>query len=231
MTISAWLAGLALVALAGAADAGCGDATGDRPVYLSFDVVRAVELSLLDEVLSRHQVKATFFVSDDAISGDVGDAADDRATWWTARAAEGHAFGVLDKAASPARVCAAAQATAARFREVTGRHMPKLFRVSGTYVTPPLVAAAAGCDWVNVAGSVLLPMEAVGRKTTSAQSLRRALREVRPGDVLRVRLGSSRRADSWARADLEPLIEGLQARGLCFATLREHPQYRSQFSW
>jgi hypothetical protein len=25
---------------------------------------------------------------------------------------------------------------------------------------------------------------------------------------------------------LEPLIEGLKARGLCFATLRDHPQYR-----
>jgi hypothetical protein len=25
---------------------------------------------------------------------------------------------------------------------------------------------------------------------------------------------------------LEPLIVGLKARGLCFATLREHPQYR-----
>jgi peptidoglycan/xylan/chitin deacetylase (PgdA/CDA1 family) len=227
----AWLAGLALVSLARVAQAGCGDATGDRPVYLSFDVARAVELSRLDELLSRHQAKATFFVSDDAISGDVGDAADDRSAWWTARAAEGHAFGVLDKAASPARVCAGAQATAARFHEMTGRFMPKLFRVSGASATPPLVAAAAGCDWVNVAGSVALPMEAAGRKGTNAQSLRRALHDVRPGDVLRVRLGASRRADAWARADLEPLVEGLQARGLCFATLREHPQYRSQFSW
>jgi peptidoglycan/xylan/chitin deacetylase (PgdA/CDA1 family) len=25
---------------------------------------------------------------------------------------------------------------------------------------------------------------------------------------------------------LEPLIEGLKARGLCFETLREHPAYR-----
>lgn len=26
---------------------------------------------------------------------------------------------------------------------------------------------------------------------------------------------------------LEPLIVGLKARGLCFATLREHPAYRA----
>jgi hypothetical protein len=25
---------------------------------------------------------------------------------------------------------------------------------------------------------------------------------------------------------LEPLIEGLKAKGFCFATLREHPAYR-----
>ena len=34
------------------------------------------------------------------------------------------------------------------------------------------------------------------------------------------------RQDPWAPAVLEPLIVGLKARGLCFATLREHPQYR-----
>ena len=39
-------------------------------------------------------------------------------------------------------------------------------------------------------------------------------------------LGIWSRQDAWATAVLEPLIVGLKARGLCFATLREHPQYR-----
>jgi peptidoglycan/xylan/chitin deacetylase (PgdA/CDA1 family) len=39
-------------------------------------------------------------------------------------------------------------------------------------------------------------------------------------------LGIWSRQDPWAPAVLEPLIVGLKARGLCFATLREHPQYR-----
>ena len=33
------------------------------------------------------------------------------------------------------------------------------------------------------------------------------------------------RHEPWAPAVLEPLIEGLKARGMCFATLRDHPQY------
>jgi peptidoglycan-N-acetylmuramic acid deacetylase len=45
--------------------------------------------------------------------------------------------------------------------------------------------------------------------------------------VLVAHLGIWSRQDAWAPAVLEPLITGLQARGLCFATLREHPQFRS----
>jgi peptidoglycan/xylan/chitin deacetylase (PgdA/CDA1 family) len=39
-------------------------------------------------------------------------------------------------------------------------------------------------------------------------------------------LGIWSRQDPWAPAVLEPLIVGLKARGFCFATLREHPQYK-----
>ena len=34
------------------------------------------------------------------------------------------------------------------------------------------------------------------------------------------------RKDAWAPAVLEPLISGLEQKGFCFATLREHPQYK-----
>jgi peptidoglycan/xylan/chitin deacetylase (PgdA/CDA1 family) len=57
------------------------------------------------------------------------------------------------------------------------------------------------------------------------QLLQKALREVRPGDILLAHLGIWSRKDPWAPAVLEPLITGLKARGLCFATLREHPVY------
>jgi hypothetical protein len=51
----------------------------------------------------------------------------------------------------------------------------------------------------------------------------KALRDIRAGDVLVAHLGIWSRQDAWAPAVLEPLIQGLKARGLCFATLREHP--------
>jgi len=75
-----------------------------------------------------------------------------------------------------------------------------------------LAAAAAACDWTPVSAAM-------------------SLRNVHAGDVLVVPLGDTPRRDARTIARLEPLISGLKARGLCFATLREHPSYRSQFAW
>ena len=222
---------LALVVSAGAAWAECGDGVGDKPVYLTFDAGHMGIAPLVAEVLERQKVKATFFLADAKTTSGGSSLDDEWAPWWAARAAEGHAFGALDKGSSPAAVCAASQATAARFHAMTGRVMPKVFRASAGKASPQLVAAAAGCDWVNVAGSVSLGDDVASRKLTNKQLLQRALRDVRPGDVLLVHLGTWPRRDAWAPVNLEPLIEGLKARGMCFATLREHPSYRSQFSW
>jgi hypothetical protein len=54
--------------------------------------------------------------------------------------------------------------------------------------------------------------------------LQRALKSVQPGDILLAHLGIWSRRDAWAPVVLEPLIVGLKARGLCFATLRDHPR-------
>ena len=59
-----------------------------------------------------------------------------------------------------------------------------------------------------------------------ALPLASALANIRAGDVLMAHLGIWSRQDPWAPAVLEPLIVGLKKRGLCFATLREHPQYQ-----
>jgi peptidoglycan/xylan/chitin deacetylase (PgdA/CDA1 family) len=56
--------------------------------------------------------------------------------------------------------------------------------------------------------------------------LQKALRDIRPGDILLAHLGIWSRQDPWAPAVLEPLITGLKQRGHCFATLAEHPAYR-----
>ena len=56
--------------------------------------------------------------------------------------------------------------------------------------------------------------------------LKKALADIRAGDILLAHLGIWSRKDPWAPAVLEPLIVGLKERGFCFATLREHPAYQ-----
>jgi peptidoglycan-N-acetylmuramic acid deacetylase len=68
--------------------------------------------------------------------------------------------------------------------------------------------------------------ELPSEKYPNRELLAQALSNIRGGDVLVAHLGIWSRQDPWAPAVLEPLILGLKRRGLCFATLREHPQMR-----
>ncbi len=91
-----------------------------------------------------------------------------------------------------------------------------------------MLRAAEACGYRHVGWSDAgflgdeLPSEAYPNE----RLLRQALSRIRPGDILMAHLGIWSRQDPWAPAVLEPLIEGLKARGLCFATLREHPDHR-----
>jgi peptidoglycan-N-acetylmuramic acid deacetylase len=68
--------------------------------------------------------------------------------------------------------------------------------------------------------------ELSSEKFSNAALLAKALREVRSGDILMAHLGIWSRRDPWAPAVLEPLIKGLKARGFCFQTLSQHPDYQ-----
>ncbi len=236
-------------AAAAATAAGC-----TRPVYLSFDTGHMGVAPLVAEVLQRHQVKASFFLANEkTLSG--GSSLDEQwAPWWRARAAEGHAFGshtwdhdswVADVPAglrvkpsqgpqagrvrtlSPAAYCAELQKPAQRFAAMTGQPMGAIFRAPGGKTSPALLQAAAACGWQHVgwAPAGFLGDELPSDTHPNATLLSRALRDIRAGDVLVAHLGIWSRQDPWAPAVLEPLITGLKARGLCFATLREHPLY------
>ncbi len=238
---------------AGAAHAA---AACERPVYLSFDTGHMGVAPLVAEVLQRHGVKVTFFLANErTLTG--GRSLDETwAPWWKARAAEGHAFGshtwdhdswVADvpgglrvkpsqgpqagklRTLSPAQYCAELDKPAQRLQAMTGQRMGAIFRAPGGKTSPALLQAAAACGWTHVgwAPAGFLGDELPSDKHPNAQLLQRALRDIRAGDVLVAHLGIWSRQDAWAPAVLEPLITGLQARGLCFSTLREHPQYRA----
>lgn len=239
---------------ASSADTGATAPSCAHPVYLSFDTGHMGVAPLVAEVLRRHGVKATFFLANERTL-DGGSSLDAHwAPWWRARAAEGHAFGshtwdhdswVADtpgglrvkpsqgaqagrvRTLTPAQYCAELERPAQRLQAMTGQHMASIFRAPGGKTSPALLEAAAACGWTHVGWDPagFLGDELPSAPYPNAQLLQRALRDIREGDVLLAHLGIWSRQDPWAPAVLEPLIAGLQARGLCFATLREHPRY------
>lgn len=116
----------------------------------------------------------------------------------------------------------------ARLQDITGKKPLPLFRAPGGKTSPQLLAAASACGYAHVGWS---PAGFLGDELPSDNHpndalLGKALRSIRSGDILVAHLGIWSRKEPWAPAVLEPLITGLQARGFCFKTLREHPQYQ-----
>ncbi|MFO6420944.1 polysaccharide deacetylase family protein [Hylemonella sp. W303a] len=137
-----------------------------------------------------------------------------------------------DQTWDAARYCAEIQAADTRLREVTGIATLPLYRAPGGKTSPALLAAARQCSGggflhVGWSDAGFLGDELPSDKFPNDLLLRKALRDIRPGDVLMAHLGIWSRQDPWAPAVLEPLIEGLKQRGFCFRTLRDHPDFRA----
>jgi len=130
---------------------------------------------------------------------------------------------------TPAQYCENLQRAARRLQELTGQAPLPLFRAPGGKTSPALLSVAKTCGWTHVGWSAagFLGDELPSDSHPNAALLQKALKNIRAGDVLMAHLGIWSRQDPWAPAVLEPLIVGLKAKGLCFATLREHPQYRA----
>jgi peptidoglycan/xylan/chitin deacetylase (PgdA/CDA1 family) len=127
-----------------------------------------------------------------------------------------------------AQYCANLRQAAQRLQDITGQRPLPLFRAPGGKTSPALLQAARQCGYAHVGWSDagFLGDELPSDKYPNARLLQQALTRIRSGDILMAHLGIWSRQDPWAPAVLEPLIEGLKARGLCFATLREHPHYK-----
>ena len=132
-----------------------------------------------------------------------------------------------DYVVSAAEYCAEISRAAERLGQLTGKALLPLFRAPGGKASPRLLASARACGYAHVGWS---PAGFLGDELPSEQAsngvlLRKALRDVRSGDILLAHLGIWSRRDPWAPAVLEPLITGLKQRGFCFRTLREHPDF------
>jgi peptidoglycan-N-acetylmuramic acid deacetylase len=237
-------------ALATGAQAGC-----DRPVYLTFDTGHMGVAPLVAEVLHKHDVKATFFLANERTVTQGTSLDDEWAPWWRARLAEGHAFGshtfdhvvwqgdtkdghLRVKATagpqsgqpqelSPQQYCEQLKRPSERFQTMTGQALLPLFRAPAGKTSAALLKAARQCGFRHVPWTPagFLGDELPSERYPNAQLLKQALNRIQSGDILLAHLGIWSRKDPWAPAVLDPLITGLKQRGLCFATLREHPDY------
>lgn len=228
-----------------------------KPVYLTLDTGHMEVAPLIADVLKRHEVRVTFFAAHEKTKAGDGSLGEHWASWWRARAAEGHEFAShtfdhvywradLPQGGFRVRPSAGAQAgrdfewtaeqycgeigrAARRIGDLTGRAPLPLFRAPGGKTSPRLLAAMEACGYKHVAWSPagFLGDELPSESVSNARLLAQALRGIRPGDILVAHLGIWSRKDPWAPAVLEPLITGLKQKGYCFATLREHPQFRA----
>ena len=223
-------------------------AAGDRctgTVYLTFDTGNMSQAETIARILDKEQVKATFFLANEKTFR--GDYALDPSwrDYWRARAAEGHVFGnhtflhaylrqdlaggkiraflpdgaerLLDEKA----FCAELRETDTRFHEYAGQHLAGLWRAPGGRVTQQAVRWAASCGYpVHVLwdDAGFIGDELPSDKYPNDVLLKRAIANIGPGTITLMHLGIWSRRDPLAPI-LEPLIEGLKTKGLCFAPL------------
>jgi peptidoglycan/xylan/chitin deacetylase (PgdA/CDA1 family) len=249
------LRAFAALSLAAASSAYAADACKGT-IYLTFDTGSQSQAELIADTLRRHHVKATFFLANEkTVRGDWS-LDPSWAAYWKARAAEGHAFGshtfdhvYFQRDEADGRIvvkpqfgahagqkltwtqqqyCDELRRVDTRFEQLTGRRLDPIFRTPGGRSSPNILAAAKSCGYRHAGWS---PAGFSGDETSSdkfpnAVLLKRALDTLKDGDIFMAHMGIWSRKDPWMPANLEPLISGLERKGFCFATLRDHPDYR-----
>ena len=236
---------------ASAADGACAGT-----IYLTFDTGSQSQAELIAATLDKHHVKATFFLANEKTTRGDWSLDPSWSAFWKARVAEGHAFGshtfdhVYFKGDgangsikvrpqfgahagqnlnwSPADYCSEIKRVDARFRQLTGRGLDPIWRAPGGKTSARTIAAGKACGYTHFGWA---PAGFSGDETSSeafpnALLLKKSLANLRDGDIFLAHMGIWSRKDAWAPANLEPLIVGLQQKHLCFATLREHPDFK-----
>lgn len=226
--------------------------TCDKPVYLTLDTGGMQSAELIAQTLRKHGVKATFFIANEkTFRGDfVLD--DSWKAYWSSLVADGHAFGshtwrhgrILSSENTMIRYrpqfgedagkllkmgdeafCSELRRVDDRFAALTSRKLDAIWRAPGGYTTPQSLRAAKACGYEHVHWSPagFLGDELPSDRYPNQMLLDKALRDIRPGDVLMAHLGIWSRKDPYAPM-LDALIGQLKSRGFCFLTVTApHP--------
>ncbi|MDC8786732.1 polysaccharide deacetylase family protein [Paucibacter sp. hw1] len=231
----------------------------DKPVYLTFDTGHMGVAPLIVETLKRFDAKATFFLANEPTQTGGQTLDEKWAPWWKALAAQGHDFGAhtwdhdvwledlpdgrfkvrtaagmqkpVVREVTAQQYCDSLDKVAKRFTEMTGKPLGPIFRAPAGKASPALLAATQRCGYTHVGWSAagFLGDELSSSRYPNAMLLERALSDIRPGDILMAHLGIWSRQEPWAPAVLEPLMQGLKDKGMCFAPLHEHPRFAGLF--
>lgn len=246
----------ALILLALAAPSQAAPAACKGTIYLTFDTGSQSQAALIADTLNRHKIKATFFLANEkTVRGDYS-LDPSWSAYWKARVAEGHAVGthswdhavyardgadgtVMVKPGfgpqagklvswTPQQYCEQLKRVDQRFVELTGAHLDPLWRAPAGRTSPRLLEIGNSCGYAHVGWSPagFSGDELSSEKYPNTVLLQKSLRDLRGGDIVLIHMGIWSRKDAWAPANLEPLISGLERQGMCFATLREHPDYK-----
>jgi peptidoglycan/xylan/chitin deacetylase (PgdA/CDA1 family) len=219
--------------------------TCSRTVYLTFDTGNMAQAENIARILNQEQVKATFFLANEKTFRD--DHALDPAwrDYWRARVSEGHAFGnhtfrhvYLKRDLPDGRLlaainngpevkfdehgfCAELKKVDETFYGLTGQNLSGLWRAPGGRTTQSAIRWAANCGYpvhVHWDEAGFIGDELPSEKFPNDKLLKQALDRIKPGTVTMMHLGIWSRREPLAPV-LAPLIQGLKARGYCFAPL------------
>ncbi len=128
----------------------------------------------------------------------------------------------------PKKYCEQRDLAKERSEFYSGKKALPLFRAPGGKTSPKLLAEAEKCGYKHVdwAPAGFLGDELPSERVSNDALLKKALKDIRAGDILMAHLGIWSRKDPWAPAVLEPLIVGLKEQGFCFNTMRQHPGFK-----
>jgi peptidoglycan/xylan/chitin deacetylase (PgdA/CDA1 family) len=220
-----------------------------KTVYLTFDTGNMSVAQYVADTLKRHDVRATFFLANERTDrGDMA-LDDSWKGFWVSMVNQGHAFGshtlhhayfqkngkdntVILKpqfgpkagksySADQLEVCHEIKQVDQRFHELTGKHISKIWRAPGGKTSPRLIEMGNACSYKHIAwsSSGFLGDELSSTQYPNDVLLKKALQEIKDGDITMAHLGIWSRKDPWAPGVLDQLIAGLKAKGFCFATI------------
>ena len=222
-----------------------------KPIYLTFDTGNMSVAKHVADVLRKHGVRATFFLSNEKTFRNDFALDDSWQSFWQALVQDGHKFGshtwdhtywqkdqsaelVLVKSqfgpnahrfetVNARQYCHMLKQVEQRFIELTSRNLDPIWRAPGGKVSPQLIAMGKSCGFAHIGWSKagFLGDELSSEKFSNSTLLANALANLRAGDIAMAHLGIWSRKDPWALGVLEPLIIGLKEKGYCFATIEK----------